>query len=135
MAERGVATNKIFVAKALAMETGSGFDRPLYLALDGADMSGLTAASNALAAESAESGLARASSTLSLVTTTVTDDTCRVYKEFTAAAADVIYGAGVFNAASTGNMMAFHEWPDSVSIQIDDVVKQTVDLQDKIGAT
>lgn len=134
MAERGVVTNKLFVAKALAMQAGTGFDRPLYVALDKATMGSLTAASNALGTEATESGVARAASTLSVVTTVVTGDTCRCYKSFSCLATVGIYGAGVFNAASTGNMLAFHEWSGLVSLVSGDTVNETVDLQDEIGA-
>jgi hypothetical protein len=135
MAERGVPTNKLFVAKALAMQAGTGFDRPLYMALDKADMSGLDATSNALGSEATESGVARAAATLSIVTTGggVTDDTCRVYKSFSVGATVTIYGAGAFNASSTGNMMAFHEWPALVNLINGDTVNETIDLQDKAG--
>lgn len=134
MAERGVATNKVFVAKALAMQAGTGFDRPLYLALDKASMAGLDATSNALGTEATESGVARTASTLSVQTTTVTGDTCRVYKSFAVNATVGIYGAGAFNASSTGNMLAFHEWPALVNLIAGDTVNETIDLQDKIGA-
>jgi hypothetical protein len=133
MAERGVPTNKLFVAKALAMQAGTGFDRPLYVALDKASMAGLDATSNALGTEATESGVARAASTLTVQTTTVTGDTCRVYKSFSCAATVTIYGAGVFNAASTGNMLAFHEWPALVNLISGDTVNETVDLQDKLA--
>jgi hypothetical protein len=131
MAERGVATNKLFLAKALAMQAGTGFDRPLYLALDKAAMGSLDATSNALGTEATESGVARASATLTLQQTTIANDTCRVYKSFSVGATVGIYGAGAFNAASTGNMLAFHEWPALVNLISGDTVNETIDLQDK----
>jgi hypothetical protein len=131
MAERGVATNKLFAAKALAMQAGAGFDRPLYVALDKAAMSGLDATSNALGSEATESGVARAAATLSLQTTTVANDTCRVYKSFAVGATVSIYGAGAFSATPGGNMQAFHEWPAVVNLVAGDTVNETIDLQDK----
>jgi len=133
MAERGVVTNKTFLAKALAMQAGTGFDRPLYVALDKASMASLDATSNALGSEATESGVARAAATLSLQQTTIANDTCRVYKSFAVGATVTIYGAGAFTAASNGNMMAFHEWPSPVNLISGDTVNETMDLQDKVG--
>jgi hypothetical protein len=133
MAERGIVTNKEFVAKALAMQAGTGFDRPLYMALDKASMSGLDATSNALGSEATETGVARAATTLTIVQTTVTGDTCRCYKSYSVGATVTIYGAGVFNAVSTGNMLAFHEWAALANLISGDTVNETIDLQDKAG--
>ncbi len=135
MAERGVATNKLFVAKALAMQAGTGFDRPLYMALDKSAMTALDATSTLLGSEATESGVARAATTLTVQTTTVTGDTCRCYKSYAVNATVSIYGGGVFSVvtANTANMLAFHEWAAVANVIAGDTINETIDLQEKAG--
>ena len=51
-------------------------------------------------------GLARAAATVSRTTTTVTNDTLSLAKTWTASGSETVREAGVFNASSTGVMLA-----------------------------
>lgn len=128
MAESYSPTNKHYAKLATLMQIN------LWIALDGSSMAALTAASNALAGESAESGWARAAATVSQQTTTVADDTMRALKAFTGASSDTIYGAGLFSAATDGDMYAYHVWADAMPLISGDVVTETFNTQYKLGA-
>jgi hypothetical protein len=104
MADTYFPTNKLFAAKALAMK-GDAHNSELYIGLEEGDMTGFTAATNALTSESVKSGLARAAGTVSIETTTVTGDTTKIIKTFTAAEAITVKGAAVFSAATDGNIL------------------------------
>jgi len=98
-------TNAGFAAVAgLVGNTGS-VNPFTYLALG----TGSTAAAptdTALEAEITDTGLARASATVSRVTTTVTNDTLQLLKEWTATGVKILREIGAFNAASAGDMLA-----------------------------
>jgi len=64
------------------------------------------ATQTALVSEITDSGLARVSVTPTSETTTVTDDTLRLSKEFTVTGTKTIAEWGVFNASSAGVMLA-----------------------------
>lgn len=69
---------------------------------------GTTAAAvtdTALQTETTTSGLARASGTVSLVTTTVTNDTAQVTNTFTVTGTVAVTESGVLNAASAGTLL------------------------------
>lgn len=59
-----------------------------------------------LGTEITDSGLARAAATVSLVTTTVTDDTLQLAKTFSVSGTKTIGEVGIFNASSSGTMGA-----------------------------
>jgi hypothetical protein len=82
---------------------GVNFD---YLALD--QSTGATAAaSTGLAIECTTCGLGRVAATCTWQTTTATSDTAQLLKTFAATNTKTIYGAGVFDTATTGgNMLA-----------------------------
>lgn len=82
---------------------GVNFD---YLALD--QSTGATAAaSTGLAIECTTCGLGRAAATCTWQTTTNASDTAQMLKTFSATNTKTIYGAGVFDTATTGgNMLA-----------------------------
>jgi len=63
------------------------------------------ATDTALGAEITTGGLARAASTNTQVTTTVTGDTLQMVKEWTATASHAVTEAGAFNAATAGDML------------------------------
>jgi len=72
---------------------------------------GTTAATSddtTLESEITDSGMARATGTLSLVTTTVTDDTAQCVKSFTVTGTKAVTEQGWFNAAAAGTML-LHE--------------------------
>jgi hypothetical protein len=58
-----------------------------------------------LATEATLNGFARAAATVTRVTTTVTNDTARLTKTFTATGSQTIEEIGIFNAASAGTML------------------------------
>ena len=63
------------------------------------------ATDTALGAEITTGGLARAASANTQVTTTVTNDTLQMVKEWTASASHAVTEAGAFNDASAGDML------------------------------
>lgn len=76
-----------------------------YLAL-GTSSTAVSAAHTALQAEITDSGLARAAATVSRATTTQTNDTLLLEKEWTATGSKTIEEVGIFNDASAGTMLA-----------------------------
>src|SRR3990167_424926 len=76
-----------------------------YLAV-GTSSTAVSAAHTALQAEVTDSGLARASATVSRVTTTQTNDTLQLVKAWTATGTKTIEEIGIFNDASAGTMLA-----------------------------
>jgi len=75
-----------------------------YLAV-GTDATAESAAHTALQAETTTNGLERAAATVSQVTTTQTDDTLQLYKEWTATGTVAVEEIGAFNDASAGTML------------------------------
>lgn len=95
------------VGKALAagLLTGDVTNFFDYIAVG----TGTTAAAvtdTALETETAASGLTRAASTNSRVTTDVTNDTAQFVKAFSVSGTVAVTESGVFDASSTGNMLA-----------------------------
>ena len=128
MAERSLSTWKGWAKAAGLLAGASG-----WTALDKAAMGAYTAATNALTTEATESGVARAASTVSNVTTTQTNDTTRFYKSFAVGATVALTGAGIFSAATAGDMWAFHEWPATVNAVSGDTINETIDMQFLVG--
>lgn len=91
----------------LALLAGDASATPFtYLAL-GTSSTAVAPSQTALQAETAVSGLTRASATVSRVTTTQTNDTLQLYKVFTnAGATTVIEEVGIFNDPTTGTMLS-----------------------------
>lgn len=75
-----------------------------YIAV-GTSSTAVSASQTALSAEITDTGLQRASATVSLVTTTVTNDTRRFVKVFTATGSKTVEEVGIFNASSGGTML------------------------------
>ena len=76
-----------------------------YLAL-GSGSTAFVATQTALVTEITTVGLARAAATVSRTTTTDTNDTLTLTKQWTATGAATVREAGVFNASSAGDMLA-----------------------------
>ena len=76
-----------------------------YIAL-GTGTNAAAAGDTALQTETSASGLARAATTNSRVTTDTTNDTARFVKVFTAGASVAITEAGIFDASAAGNLLA-----------------------------
>jgi len=69
-----------------------------------------TATASGLGAEIATGGGARAAGEISTVTTTTTDDTAQIVEEWTFTASFAITEEGWFNAASSGDLLAFRNF-------------------------
>lgn len=76
-----------------------------YLA-NGSGTTAFVKTQTALVTENTANGSARASATVSRTTTTDTNDTLSLVKQWTATGAITINEVGVFNAASAGDMLA-----------------------------
>ena len=98
---------------------GDDFD---YLAV-GTDSTAASASQTALLAEISDSGLARAASTGTRVTTTVTNDTAQLVHTWTVTGTKSIREMGVFNAASGGTMLA--RSTDTISVASGDSLSLT----------
>jgi len=135
MAEGSSPTNKIYTALATALQAGTGFDRPLWMAFDSTDMLAYTAATNALTGELSTGGIARGTTTvtLTLTTTSVPADTCQIYLSCSPTGAAPIYGAGVFSASTAGNLLAWHRWAALVNAASTDTIQETISIQEEIG--
>lgn len=75
-----------------------------YLAL-GIGTAAADATDTVLGSEITNTGLGRSAATVSRVTTTVTNDTLQLVKEWTATGAKAVTEVGAFNNASTGTML------------------------------
>lgn len=84
---------------------GSGGEAAFtYLAV-GTGTTAPAAGNTALETEITDSGLARASATVSRVTTTVTNDTAQLDKTWNVTGTKAVTEAGAFNAASSGTLL------------------------------
>lgn len=103
MVRNGVTT----VGKALIAGRLNASGAPAaadYIAV-GTGTTAFNAADTALETESSTSGLSRAQGTVSLVTTTTTNDTAQVTKTFSVTGTVAVTESGVLNAASTGTLL------------------------------
>ncbi|MHA2066013.1 MAG: hypothetical protein ACXABY_16700 [Candidatus Thorarchaeota archaeon] len=100
----GIPNSSLAEYSGLAGNTGSK-TAFTYLEL-GTDDTAFAAAQTALQAAITDSGLARAAATVSQETTTQTDDTLQLTKQWTASGSKTVKEAGVFNNSSGGTMGA-----------------------------
>lgn len=90
----------------LALLAGDASAVPFtYLAV-GTSTTAVATSQTALAGEITDSGLARASATVSRVTTTETNDTLQLVKAWSVTGTKTVEEIGIFNDASTGTMLA-----------------------------
>lgn len=90
----------------LALLAGDASAVPFtYLAV-GTSTTAVAASQTALAAEATTLGMGRAAATVSLVTTTQTNDTLQLVYQWTATGTITIEEIGIFNDASVGTMLA-----------------------------
>lgn len=94
-----------------------------YLAV-GTSATAAAATDTALGAETTTDGLARASATVTRVTTTVANDTLQLLKEWTATGVVVLREIGALNAASNGTLLARKVY-DAITTADTDHVKMT----------
>jgi hypothetical protein len=103
-----VAPNKIVnagLALVAGLMNGSGSPTtPTYIAV-GTGTTAVAATDTTLVTETATSGLTRAAATVSLQTTSVTNDTAQWLKSFTVTGSVAVTESGVFNASSNGTML------------------------------
>lgn len=93
------------LALAAGLLNGSGSPTtPTYIAV-GTGVVAVNATDTTLGTETAASGLTRAAATVSLQTTTATNDTAQWLKSFTVTGTVAVTESGVFNASSSGTML------------------------------
>jgi len=97
-----------------------------YLAV-GTSSTAVAVGDTTLTAEVTDSGLERASATVSRVTTTVTNDTIQLAKTWTATAAKTIEECGALNASSSGVLLG-HKLTGSVALTITDTLTITYQI-------
>ena len=98
-----------------------------YLEL-GTDATAFAATQTALVSAITTSGLARAAATVSRTTTTVTNDTLRLLKLWTASGTQTVREAGIFNAAASGTMLARKVLGTARSLVSGDTFSYTYDI-------
>jgi hypothetical protein len=125
---RNLVTNAGFALNA-GLLSGVGTPTVIgYIALG----TGTTAAAvtdTALQAEITTGGLARASATKSLVTTSVTNDTAQLLYTFTASASFAVTESGIFNASSAGTLFA-HQVFAAINVNSGDNLQATWKVQE-----
>jgi hypothetical protein len=84
---------------------GSGTPAAATYVAVGTGTNAAAAGDTTLQTELAASGLTRAAGTVSLVTTTVTNDTAQVTKTFSVTGTQAVTEAGLLNASSTGTLL------------------------------
>lgn len=85
---------------------GSGGEAAFTYIAVGTGTTAASASDTTLQTETATSGLSRANSTASRVTTSVTNDTAQLVNTFTVTGTVAVTESGVLNAASTGTLLA-----------------------------
>jgi hypothetical protein len=101
---RNLVTNAGFAGSAGRLN-GSGAPAAFTYIAVGTGATAANVTDTTLQTESATSGLSRANSTVSLVTTTVTNDTAQLTNTFTVTGTVAVTESGVLNAASTGTLL------------------------------
>ena len=84
---------------------GSGTPAAATFIAVGTGTTAAAATDTALQTETATSGLSRAAGTVSLVTTTITNDTAQVTKTFSVTGSVAVTEAGLLNASSVGTLL------------------------------
>ena len=95
-----------------------------YLAV-GSSSTTFAATQTALGSEITGNGLARTQVTPTLTTTTVTNDTLQLQKQWTASGSETVKEAGIFNASSAGTMLARKVMDSSHSLTATDTFTWT----------
>jgi len=101
---RNLLTNAGFAGSASRLNGAGGEAAFTYLAV-GTGTTAPDVADTTLEAEIVDSGLERATATVTRVTTTVTDDTAQLDKTFSVTGTKAVTEAGALNAASTGVLL------------------------------
>lgn len=84
---------------------GSGSPAAATFIAVGTGATAASASDTTLQTETATSGLSRAAGTVSLVTTTITNDTAQILKSFSVTGTVAVTESGVLNASSSGTLL------------------------------
>lgn len=103
-AGRNLITNAGFALAAGRLNGSGSPAAATYIAL-GTGTNAANVSDTTLQTESATAGLSRTNGTVSLVTTTVTNDTAQVTNTFTVSGSVAVTESGVLNASSTGTLL------------------------------
>ena len=122
----GLSNTGLAALAGLAGNTGS-ITAFTYLEI-GTDATAYAATQTALVSAITDSGLARAAATVSRTTTTATNDTLRLYKLWTASGTKTVREAGIFNASSSGTMLARKVLGTARSLVSGDTFAYTYDI-------
>lgn len=90
----------------LALLGGDASAVPFTYLATGTSSTAVAVSQTALQGEITDSGLQRASATVSRVTTTVTNDTLQLFKSFAITGSKTVEEVGVFNDPTTGTMLS-----------------------------
>lgn len=90
----------------MALLCGDATATPFTYVAVGTSSTAVAATDTTLTAEVVDTGLSRASGTVTRTTTTVTNDTYQISKTFTATGSKTIEEVGIFNASSAGTMLS-----------------------------
>lgn len=101
---RNLVTNAGFAGSAGRL-MGSGSPAAFTYIAVGTGATAANATDTALQTETSTSGLGRANSTTSLVTTTVTNDTAQLTNTFSVTGTVAVTESGILNAASSGTLL------------------------------
>lgn len=99
----------------------------IYLAL-GTSSTAVAVTDTTLGAEIVDTGLARVAATVSRTTTSVTNDTTQYTTTWTATGTKSIQECGIFNASSSGTLLA-HKLTGSISVSNTDTLTLTYKVQ------
>lgn len=112
----------------MALLCGDSTATPFTYIAVGTSSTAVAATDTTLTAEIVDSGFARASGTVTRITTTVTNDTYQISKAFTATGAKTIEEVGVFNASSSGTMLS-HALTTTKTMATSDILTVTYSLK------
>jgi len=124
---KNVITNTGFAALAGLAGDADAQTAFTYLAV-GTDDTAAAAAQSALVAEITDTGLERAAATVTRETTTQTNDTLQLVKEWTATGSKTVEEVGVFNDASAGIMLG-RKVTGSKAVAVDDKLTGTYQIK------
>ena len=115
-------------ALAAGLLNGSGSPAAATYIAVGTGTSSASASDTALQTETSTSGLSRAAGTVSLVTTTVTNDTAQITKTFSVTGTVAVTESGVLNASSSGTLLC-HQVFSAINVASGDSLAVTWKIQ------
>lgn len=112
----------------MALLCGDATATPFTYVAVGTSSTAVAATDTTLTAEIVDTGLSRASGTVTRITTTVTNDTYQISKTFTATGSKTVEEVGIFNASSAGTMLS-HALTGSKALTNNDTLAITYTLK------